>query len=156
MLWMKAWLEIRWRFFFMLGMAGLVIGMGEQGGGLPPENAQNLMHAQLMLAIITAFNLAGSGIRTQFSFRPKRGLHGSTQVTLSMPVSRLQLLAVRASFGLIATGGVVILLIVSAWCLFPAIRRTSTRADMSMLVLASVVCVSCFYFVSLAIRYCPG
>ena len=52
---------------------------------------------------------------------------------------------------MIATAGVVIFLIVSAWYVFPAIRRTSTWADMSMLVLAAVVCVSCFYFVSVAI-----
>jgi len=89
MLWMKAWLETRWRFFFILGFAVLTILMGEQGGGLrSAENAHNLMSVQLMLSILSAIYLAGAGIRTQSPFRVKAGLYGCTYFTLSMPVSR--------------------------------------------------------------------
>ncbi|MDQ2840248.1 MAG: hypothetical protein M3Y72_04250 [Acidobacteriota bacterium] len=152
MLWMKAWLETRWRLSFMLGLAVLEIAMGEQGGGLgTAEHASNLMHLQLMLSIMTAFYLAGSGIKTQSPFRAKRGLHGSTHFTLSMPVSRLRLVAVRASFGFLETAGVVVFMIILAWTLFPLISGSSTFVDLMRLVLAAVVCISCFYCLSVMI-----
>ena len=123
MLWKKAWLETRWRFSFMLGFALLTILMGEQGGGLhSAENARNLMRLQWVISIVAAINLAGAGIRTQSPFRAKAGLHGSTNYTLSMPVSRFRLLAVRAVLGLLETVAVVIFMIVSAWRLFPLVR----------------------------------
>ena len=75
MLWMKAWLETRWRFFFLLGFAVLTILTGEQGGGLgSAEHAHNLMFLQLMLSVLSAIYLAGAGIRTQSPFRVKAGL----------------------------------------------------------------------------------
>ncbi len=152
MLWMKAWLETRWRFCFLLGFALLTILMGEQGGGLrSAENARNLMFAQSMISILAAIQLAGAGIRTQSSFRAKAGLHGSTQYTLSMPVSRLRLLTVRALLGYLETTGVVIFMLVSAWSLFPLVRGDSTSSDLLKLLLAALACVLCFYFMSVII-----
>jgi hypothetical protein len=149
MLWMKAWLETRWRFCFMLGFAVLTIVMGEQGGGLrSAENAHNLMFLQLMLSILAANYLAGAGIRTQSPFRVKAGLHGSTSFTLSMPASRFRLLAVRGAFGFLETAGIVTFMIVCAWSLFPLVRGTSTFVDLLKLTLAVPACLSCFYFLS--------
>jgi hypothetical protein len=152
MLWMKAWLETRWRFFFMLALGLLTIVMGEQGGGLgSPANAQNLMLLQAALSIFAAIYLAGAGIRTQSPFRLKAGLHGSTLFTLSMPVSRLQLLATRAVLGLLETASVATLMIVLAWGLFPLVRGNSTSVDLLKLVLTAVICTSCFYFASVTV-----
>jgi hypothetical protein len=152
MLWMKGWLETRWRFFLMLGLALVTLFMGEQGDGIQTvEHARNFASLQWMVSIIGAIQLAGAGIRTQSPFRAKAGLHGSTQYTLSMPVSRSRLLAVRALIGFMETAGIVAFMIVCAWTLFPLVRGNSTLADLIKLLLASVTCVLCFYFVSLTI-----
>ena len=87
MLWMKGWLETRWRFVLMLGLALVTLFMGERGDGIQTvEHARNFAGLQWMVSIIAAIQLAGAGIRTQSPFRAKAGLHGSTQYTLSMPV----------------------------------------------------------------------
>jgi hypothetical protein len=152
MLWTKGWLETRWRLCLMGALALLLLGMAEQGGGLgSAEHARNLMMAQCFLAIMTAINLAGAGIRTQSAFRAKAGLHGSTQYTLSLPVSRFRLLAVRAMVGLAETTGIVTFMTLSFWTLFPLVRGTSTPSDLLKLLLAGPVCVLCFYFLSVTI-----
>ncbi len=151
MLWLKGWLETRWRFCFVMAVALLSIVMGEEGGGLQTaEHARNLMLLQCMIAVLAAINLAGAGIRTQSPFRAKAGLHGSTQYTLSMPVSRVRLLAVRVLVGLLEVTGVIACMIVSAWGLFPLVRGDSTLDDLLKLLLAAVACVLCFYFLSVA------
>lgn len=152
MLWRKGWLETRWRFSLMIGFGLLSIVMGEQGGGLQSsEHARNLMGLQAFIAIAAAINLAGAGIRTQSPFRAKAGLHGSTQYTLSLPVTRLRLLSVRVAVGILETVGLVTFMIVSAWRLFPLVRGNSSIGDLFMLLLAAFVCVLCFYFVSVTI-----
>lgn len=134
---------------YLLGFAVLTIFMGEEGGGLrSAENARNLMFVHLMLSILAAIYLAGAGIRTQSPFRVKAGLHGSTSFTLSLPVSRLRLLTVRAVFGLLETAGIVTFMIVCAWTLFPLVRGASTFVDLLKLVTAALACISCFYFLS--------
>jgi hypothetical protein len=152
MLWMKSWLETRWRFSLMMGFALLTILMGEEGGGLhSAENARNLILVQSTISILAAINLAGAGIRTQSPFRRKAGLHGSTHYTLSLPVSRARLLGVRALVGLIETAGVVTFMSVSAWLLFPLVRGTSTANDLLKHLLAIIACVLCVYCVSVVI-----
>jgi hypothetical protein len=136
----------------MLGFALLTLFMGEQGGGIQTqEHARNLEFLQWTLSIVAAINLAGAGIRTQSPFRARAGLHGSTQYTLSLPVSRSRLLAVRAIVGFVETIGIVAFMITCAWILFPLVRGNSTPADLLKVLLASVTCVLCFYFVSLTI-----
>jgi hypothetical protein len=152
MLWVKGWLETRWRFVLMLGIALVTLLMGEQGDGIQTvEHTRTLANLQWVVSILAAIQLAGAGIRTQSPFRAKAGLHGSTQYTLSLPVSRSRLLAVRALVGFMETAGVVAFMFVCAWTLFPLVRGNSTPADLVKLLLASVTCVLCFYFVSLTI-----
>ena len=150
---MKGWLETRWRFVLMLGFALVPLLMAAQDGiqTMDVEHARPLVNLQWMFSIIAAIQLAGAGIRTQSPFRAKAGLHGSTQYTLSMPVSRSRLLAVRAIAGFVETAVIVAFMIVCDWTLFPLIRGNSTPADLVKLLLASVTCVLCFYFVSLTI-----
>ncbi len=152
MLWMKAWLETRWRLAQVLGLVVLVLLMGEQGGGLgSTENADRLMLLLSMLSIFGAVNLAGAGISTQSPLRASRGLHGSMYFTLSLPVSRFRLLAVRAGFGLLETTGINVFMVVSAWSLFPLVRANSTPLDVLRLILAAIVCTGCFYFISISV-----
>ena len=107
MLMTKAWLETRWRLAFALGLALLILLVGESQGGLGSmEHARNLMGMVSFLCVVWAINLAGDGIRTHPAFRATRGLHGSLYFTLSLPVSRLRLFAVRAGIGLLEFAGV--------------------------------------------------
>jgi hypothetical protein len=68
-----------------------------------------------------------------------------------MPVSRFRLLVVRALVGFIETAGIVAFMIVCAWNLFPLVRGNSTSADLAKLILAALICVLCFYFVSVTL-----
>ncbi len=152
MLWFKAWLETRWRLAYLLGIVLLILAMAASGGGLGSrEHANNLMLMQLVISIFAAVNLAGAGVTTQSSFRPGRGLQESTYFTLSLPVNRIRLLAVRAALGLLEAVGLNVFMIVSAWSLFALIRGDSTLVDLVRLLLASAVCSTCFYFVSVTI-----
>lgn len=152
MLWTKAWLETRWRLAHVFGLVLVVLFMGETGGGLGSrENAGRLMNMLLFLSVFAAVNLAGAGIRTQSPVRAGRGLHGSVYFTLSLPVSRFRLLAVRAAFGLLEMAGVSVFMIVSAWSLFPLVRGGSTWLDVLRLVFTAIVCTTCFYAVSTSI-----
>ncbi len=143
MLWTKAWLEMRWR--LLLG-AGLPLA-----GALSisaPWNRQGIV-AIVFLLMFAAVRLAGSGITTQTGgFRPGRGLHGSTFFTLSLPVSRLRLLAIRAGIGMAATAAVIAIVICTVWLKFPIVRGDSTPADLFELVIAAIVCNACFHLVS--------
>src|ERR1051326_1725829 len=132
MLWMKGWLETRWRFAWMLGFALVTLLLAVQGDGtrtIDVAPARILANLQWNRSILAAIQLAGAGIRTQSPFRAKAGLHGATQYTLSMPVSRSRLLAVRALVGFVETAGLVAFMIVCRWTLFPLIRGNSTPAD---------------------------
>jgi hypothetical protein len=149
MLWMKAWLETRWRLTKVLAVAVLVFLMAESGPGVDSaEHANNLITLIFFLSIFAAVNLAGAGVTTQSSFRANRGLHGSMYLTLSLPVSRLRLLATRAGLGLLETAALSITMLLSAWVLFPLVRGTATSADLLRLILSTLFCITCCYSAS--------
>lgn len=143
MLWTKAWLEMRWRLLFGLGLPlALVLLMSA------PRN-RPAMAGIVFLLMFDAVHLAGSGITTQSgNLRRGRGLHGSTLFTLSLPVSRLRLLAVRIGVGMAATAAVIAIIICTVWLKFPTVRGDSTAADLFKLVVAAIVCNACFHLVS--------
>ena len=98
MLWMKAWLEIRWRLVFSLGVVLAPFGgLYFKGGGSSPDKAVIVLTLIAFLCLFCTVFLAGSGIRTQSPIQGTKGLHGSTLFTLSLPVSRFRLLSVRIS-----------------------------------------------------------
>src|ERR1043165_5803785 len=108
MLWYKAWLETRWRILMPMGMILMMLVLpNKQGIGPPPPTAQRLQGFSIFWMIIPVF-LAGAGIRTESAFRATKGLHGSMYFTLSLPVSRLRLLAVRTGVGLLETAAVIV------------------------------------------------
>src|SRR5260370_17949501 len=74
--------------------------------------------------------LGGAGIVTQPSLQATKGFHGSTLFTLSLPVSRLRLLAVRASIGWLESVGVIGALCCGMWLVSPAFRAMATPVDM--------------------------
>jgi hypothetical protein len=89
-----------------------------------------MMGAMTVFVMFGAVYLAGAGIRTQPAFSGTKSLHGSMYYTLSLPVSRFRLLAVRAGAGLLEMAGVILILVSVSWLKFPLVRGTSTPADL--------------------------
>ncbi|HJU11180.1 MAG TPA: hypothetical protein VJ728_09905 [Candidatus Binataceae bacterium] len=75
-----------------------------------------------------------------------KGLQESIYFTLSLPVSRFRLLAMRAGLGLLETAGVSAIVIAIAWNLFPLVQANSTGLDLVQSILAAIVCLACIYF----------
>jgi hypothetical protein len=105
MLWMKAWLETRWRLLYALGLPLAVLALRANGGLASAKDARGMMGILAFFLAFGAVYLAGSGAKTQSPFAAMRGLHGSMQYTLSLPVSRFRLLAVRSGAGCWKTRG---------------------------------------------------
>lgn len=134
MLLMKAWLETRWR---ILGLAVyLLIALALNYRN--PAGTGVLTTAWFMLTFL-AILLGGSGVNSQAPMGLSEGIAGSTQFTISLPVTRLRLLAIRAAVGLVETAAVTALTAVLIWVLFPATRQTATPADFARLVLTTIL-----------------
>ena len=154
MLWLKGWLETRFRLLFILALSTLplyhMLSAGAHASarsvsGLAAGLASNVI--PLFTVMICAF-LAGAGIATQAPFRGSRGLHGSTLFTLSMPVSRLRLLAVRAGIGWLETAAVIAVLCCGMWLAIPLLRGVVTPIEMFEQVGTLIACSSSIYFLS--------
>jgi hypothetical protein len=61
----------------------------------------------VLLYIVAANFLAGSGVNSQTTYAATSGFHGSMLFTLSLPVSRRRLLLVRAGLGALQTSVLV-------------------------------------------------
>jgi cytochrome c oxidase assembly factor CtaG len=90
MLWLKAWLETKWRFKFCLGISLIVVAVGYIAQLIidrPVEAAHPLAFLNLwsIVWLLVSSFLAGTGIRTQHGFllTEAAGIEGSTQFTLS-------------------------------------------------------------------------
>ncbi|HEX4164073.1 MAG TPA: hypothetical protein VHZ55_01245 [Bryobacteraceae bacterium] len=149
MLWMKAWLETRWRLLYAAGLPLAMLLLQLASGGLASMKAVNMaMFVISMFLVFAAVYLAGAGIRTQSGIQALPGLHGSTYYTLSLPVSRLHLLAMRTMCGLLELAAINLIILVSAWSMSAAMRAHSTPFDLLQLVFSATVCTAGFYFVS--------
>ncbi len=134
MLLMKAWMETRWR---ILGLAVyLLIALALNYRD--PAGTAVLTTAWFMLTFL-AILLGGSGVNSQAPMGLSEGIAGSTQFTISLAVTRLRLLAIRATVGLVETAAVTALTAVLIWALFPATRQATTPVDFARLVLTTIL-----------------
>jgi hypothetical protein len=133
MLWYKAWLETRFGLAFLFGLYTLVWLVASTGARLAPANQAPKPQELAFLAdafafpfIAAAISLAGTGIKTPSGgFQNQvKGLHGSTLYTLSLPVSRLKLVGIRATVGLLETAVVIVVFTLVGWWLFPKQCKT--------------------------------
>lgn len=148
MLWYKSWLETRFRMVMVLGFfVVLMVASGRTGPSYAARERFLTVLTPLIWAMFSVM-LAGAGIKTQSIFQTTKGLHGSMYFTLSMPVSRLRLLAVRAGLGILEIAGVIATGTLAIWATFPILRPLFTRSDTVEFFFASVVCASSFYFIS--------
>lgn len=149
MLWYKAWLETRWRALMPLGMLIFVFFTAHDKGQLQlAQGKASLLTPLPVFWLLAPLTLAGSGIRTEAPFRIVKGLEGSRIFTLSLPVSRLQLLMSRVVFGIVETAGIVAAICCVAAVAFPEVRAQINPADGIRYALTVLLCSSAVYGLS--------
>jgi ABC-2 type transport system permease protein len=154
MLWYKGWLETRFKLLFTLGFTiFLLFFQHSVASAAPHRGAKNLVVGFVTLSnpflvVMVCALLAGAGVITQPSFQATKGLHGSTFFTLSLPVSRLRLLAVRSGIGWLELVGVIGVLCCGMWFIMPAYRAMSTPIEMLAYAGTLIATASFFYYLS--------
>jgi hypothetical protein len=146
MLWYKGWLETRFRLVFVLTIVALTFIIPSYAGNKVDVRSV-LFTAGTSVWLLCVF-LAGAGSVTQQSLQAAKGLNGSTLFTLTLPVSRLRLLAVRAGLGWLEMAAGVGWICCLLWFLFPAIRGRTTPQEMVEYAAVLVVCGSAFYCIT--------
>jgi hypothetical protein len=109
MLWMKNWMETRWWLLYCIGIFVAITALNYQTARLAPrpnpipplQRLAVVLNIYSLFWIFPAVVLAGAGVKTQAPFQRKKGLHGSTHFTLSLPVSRMRLFTARVGLGLL-------------------------------------------------------
>jgi hypothetical protein len=148
MLWLKGWLETRFRLLLAVGLAGFFLGSAYSFGFKAPGGVRVFAgNVPLVVAMLSGM-LAGAGISTQPAVQATKGLHGSMLFTLSLPVSRLRLLSVRAGLGWLEMAGGIVLLCCGMWILFPVLRSTTTPEEMSKHAITLIACASGLHLIS--------
>jgi hypothetical protein len=154
MLWFKGWLESRYRLLFSLAFFGIfLIQARVMSGTAPPEGVKQdplkvFAITQVFLVATLCSMVAGAGIVTQPALQGTKGLHGSMVFTLSMPVSRFRLLAVRAAIGWLEMAGGIATMSFALWIVFPVVRAAATLPEMFDYAAALIACGSALYFIS--------
>jgi hypothetical protein len=151
MLWYKGWLETRFRVLFQLGIFLFIMGLFSRTMSPRPMShvqVEALLNSFTIYMLIIPAMLAGAGIKTQPILRSTRGLHGSMYFTLSLPVSRLRLLATRAGLGILETVGILATSSFVAWLMFPVLRGHLTGSDLFAYWVTASICISAFYSLS--------
>lgn len=152
MLWYKSWLEMRFRLAFMFAVTVFFVMMMHSKSGYGPSARAGIsgfvMFSAPALMIWGCAFLGGSGIATQPALQASKGLHGSTLYTLSLPASRLRLLAVRAGIGWLGFAAVAGVLCCEMWLAAPMLRTIATPAEMFGYAGTLVACSSMLYFLS--------
>ena len=152
MLWYKSWLETRARLAIALGYMGFLLASVSLRTAAPgavgpkPILGLALMMGSFVTVMCTVF--AGAGIASQGAFQFLKGLHGSTQVTLSLPVSRRHLLAVRAALGWVEMAVVLATFCGGIWLVARFLTAGATAFHMLEYAAALIVCSSALYFLS--------
>jgi hypothetical protein len=115
MLVMKAWLETRWRFVTAFALPLLVLALNYQNHNSPVTSLRAMFVLLGLALALGSMLLGGSGVKSQAPFGFPEGLVGSTQFTISLPVSRLRLLSVRAGIGLLEMSVVTVIIGCLTW-----------------------------------------
>lgn len=149
MLWYKGWLETQFKLLLSVCMlAAFLIFFGVTKA--PPQAkpvAGLILFTKSQLVILFTW-LAGAGIITQPSFQATKGLHGSTLFTLSLPVSRFRLLAVRAGLGFVEVSVLIAGMCCGLWRVLPGLKGAVTGGEIIEYAVTLIVSASTFYFVS--------
>jgi hypothetical protein len=137
---MNGWLQTRWRFLGVFGMAAVCLAINYQTCNNPPTAGSVLIMMWMVLSS-SVLMLAGSGVKSQATTHISfpEGLAQSTQFTISLPVSRKLLLTVRAGIGLFEAFAATAIIACAVWELFPTISAGMTSADFARISLATLL-----------------
>jgi hypothetical protein len=150
-LWYKDWLETRLLALFMMAYAIFPVALftlNPRAGNAPPGS---LAAAEASVAFLAMYYsmipvlLAGSGIKAQPGPRSAKGLHGSTYFTLSLPVSRIRLVATRVGVGMVVTAVLLAIAPCAVWIMFPPLRAHITGSDLLLFWVTLVACGSAIH-----------
>lgn len=108
-------------------------------------STSGLVMSMLLIWVFFPAMLAGNGIRTARVFRVTRGGHQSMYFTLSLPVSRVRLLAVRIGVGLLETLIINIAVVITMLACFPVLRNASNSGEAILYVVALVAYTFALY-----------
>ncbi len=148
MLWYKNWLETRFRLIMPAATFALIV-VELYSRGVPPAVQVTTMLLMLrFFSALAAVFLAGAGVRTQGGRWMSKVAPGSMFYTLSLPVSRWRLLAVRASLGMIETTVVTVAMCCLVWAMFPIFKTQATLGDAALSGLIISIGVAGFYSIS--------
>src|ERR1700677_3756942 len=103
MLWSKGWHETRWRVLWCLILFAITLASEYVQGVRNDADVRALLNNLVPLWVFFPLILSGDGVHSPRGMRISRGAHGSAYFTLGLPVSRVRLLAARASLGLVET-----------------------------------------------------
>jgi hypothetical protein len=148
MIWYKGWLETRFRLLFSLGYMGLILVLQSQLMSSAEGLKVFVSFAFPSFVVVVCAMFSGAGIATQPSFVASKGLHGSTLFTLSMPVSRFRLLAVRAAIGWLEAAGVIGTSCCLVWFLSPILRTSVTIHQIFQYAWTLIACATAVYSLS--------
>jgi hypothetical protein len=157
--WYKGWLETRFRMLFVLAIYAASLLSFSIVRPAPSHTFAAMKAADQLKAatqdglasyavLWAAIMFAGAGIATQTALQMTKGLPGSTLYTLSLPVSRLRLLATRASLGWLVLAGFTGVLCCGLWVTLPVMRATVAADGIARYTVALIVCSSGLYSVS--------
>ncbi len=131
---MKAWMETRWRLLALV--IYLLIALALDHRNLA---GSGVLTATWFMLTVLAILLGGSGVNSQGPLGAAEGVAGSTQFTISLPVTRLRLFGIRVLAGLAETAGVTVVTALFLWAFFPAVRELGAPADFWRLVLTTAL-----------------
>jgi hypothetical protein len=101
-----------------------------------------------MLWPMIAVMSAGAGINTQTFTGAVHRAHPSMLFTLSLPVSRRRLLAVRAAAGAMETVFLICFTCILLWCISPILRRQTGVTGICRYMITTAIAASVFYCLS--------
>ena len=145
MLWTKGWLETRWIFVLILWVFAANLGAAFIQASRAPMKPRDLVTSVLLIWIFFPAILAGNGIHTPRVLRLSAGTHRSMYFTLSLPVSRVRLLAARIGIGLVETLIVDIAVVVAMMAFFPILKTASNSGDAILYSVALVAYTFALY-----------
>lgn len=148
MLWYKGWLETRLRLLMAVAFIGFLLYTTHSHSPTLQVQLRSLQSLGQIFAILVSALLAGAGIVTQPSFQATKGLHGSMLFTLSLPVTRLRLLTVRATLGALETSAALTLFCCGMWLATPALRAAVGPFELLQQTATLIACASAPYCLS--------
>lgn len=138
MLWYKNWLETRWLLVLLtVPYAALLLLAAMHESSLQatpqPSQALTILRSTAMTYFVAtlAIVLAGTGVNPQKRLYARReNSQGRILLTLSLPVTRFRLLAVRAGLGWLEVAAGIAAICAGMWAGVDAIRATVAPLEM--------------------------